>query len=104
MNLLQISVLFALILTFLTIIVAKIFRKMSRKTLMLLALGFTPALGFAAWIIGIIWINSSFCTDINICDSGGMLALTLDIFVFTVLSFVVSYPVSFCVGWVVKPK
>jgi hypothetical protein len=104
MDLLQVAVLFALILTFLIIIVAKISKKMSRKTLMLLALGFVPALGFVTWIIGIIWINSSFCTDINICDSGGMLALTLDIFVLTVLSFVVSLPVSFCVSWIVKHK
>ena len=102
MDLLEITVLFSLFLTVSIISISKIFRQISRIKLMVLAVGLFPVAAVIIWFFGIIWINSSYCTDWNSCDSGGMLALTIDVIVLTVLSFVISVPVSFCVTWIVK--
>ncbi len=87
-----------------TFIVALVFPKLSRLSIALAGSAATPLLVVGGWVYGSWWIQSGSCNSIDICDSGGWLAMTADTVLALVISIAIGLPMALYLSKRIRSK
>jgi hypothetical protein len=87
-----------------TVIAALVFPRLSQRRIALVGGAATPLLLVGRWVYGSWWLKSGNCKDIDVCDSGGWLAMSAGTVLALALSIIIGLPMTFYLSKHIRSK